>query len=374
MMIKARINPRIQYVIFLTAGFFSLVSCEEKPEVPVPTKAPIRVEILEVESSTFQESIVASGVASASVERRVSTRVNGMLKARNVERGDKVSKGQVIFEIDPEEFQLRLKDKTANLASFEARLRYSEKEVKRQGPLFEDGTVSQAQWDRLQFNLETALSERDQAAVALEQAQRDLRLTQVRSPISGLVLERYRESGEVISAGTVLAWVVNTAKMSLEIGLSDQELAHVHRGDPIKVWIDALGTRVFQGKISQISGNADPKIGTFPVEVTVENKDFKILPGMVGRLEIPGEIHRDKIIIPLMAVKKDLEGSFVFLEKEGRIEKRAVKLGKILAPRVLIKKGIKAGDRIILVHQGRLKEGDPVEVILKHSTESPIGG
>lgn len=358
--------------MILWAFFFTLVGCEEKQEILVPAKAPIRVEVLEVKSSTFQESIVASGVASASVEHRVSTRVNGMLKARYVDRGDKVSKGQVIFEIDAEEFQLRLKDKTANLASFEARLRYSEKELKRQSSLFEDGTVSQAQWDRLQFDLETALSQRDQAAVALEQAKRGLRLTKVRSPISGLVLERYRESGEVISTGTVLAWVVNTAKIRLEIGLSDQELAHVHPGDTVKVWIDALETQAFEGEISQISGNANPKIGTFPVEVTVENQGLKILPGMVGRLEISGEIHRDKIIIPLMAVKQGLEGSFVFLEKEGQIEKRNIKLGKILAPRVLIKTGLEAGDRIILVHPGRLKEGDPVEVILSHSIDPDI--
>ena len=359
--------------MILTTCFFTLPGCEENPEISVRPKVPIRVEILEVESSTFQETLVASGVASASIEHRVSTRVNGMLKARHVERGDKVSKGQVIFEIDPEEFWLRLKDKTANLARVEARLRYTGKELERQGPLFEDGTLSQAQWDRIQFDLETARSERDQAAVALEQAQRDLRLTKVRSPISGLVLERYRESGEVIPKGTVLAWIVDTSKMSLEVGLSDKELAHVHRGDPVLVWIDALGARIFHGEISQISGNADPKIGTFPVEVTLENTDFKILPGMVGRLEIPGEIHRDKIIIPLMAVKQDLEGSFVYLDQDRRVEKRAVKLGKILGPRVLVKKGIEAGDRIILVHQGRLKEGDPVEVILSHSTESDIG-
>ena len=350
----------------IPAALVSLtLSCGQKPEASPVMTSPVQVEVLEVKPETLQETVVASATAEAAVEHRVSVEVGGVLKAQHVDRGDQVKKGEVLFEIGPEEFQLRVKERTANLDRAEAHLRFMEQELKRKGPLYKDKTLSEAQWDKFQFDLATAQAERDQARVAFEQAERDLRLTTIRSPIRGIVLERYHEAGEVIPRGTVLAWIVDTSRIIFNIGLSDRELASIHRKDRVDVRVDAMPDQIYPGEVTRISGNADPRTGTFPVEISVGNPKFRILSGMVGRVELPGMIHRDRIIIPLMAVQQQLEGTVVYTVEDNRALKKRVRLGKVLGDRVLVLEGIEAGEQLVLVGQGRLKPGDWVEMIEK---------
>jgi membrane fusion protein, multidrug efflux system len=349
--------------LFAAAGLFALTAgCGKKPEAS-PGKSPIQVEVLEIKSETFRETIVGSAVAEAKVEHRVSAEVGGVLKIQHVDRGDKVKKGSVLFEIDPEEFQLQVRARAASLSRAEAYLNFMDQELKRKEPLYKNETLSQAQWDKFQFDMSTARAEKDQARVAFEQAERDLRLATIKSPMTGSVLERYHKEGEVIQKGAVMAWIVDASRILFSIGLSGRELTNIRLGDSVDVMVDALRDQDFQGKVTRISGNANPKMGTFPVEVTVYNPSDKILPGMVGRVELSGAAHHNSIIIPLMAVQQQLEGTIVYLVEKDRAMKRRVMLGKVLGDRVVVLEGIKTGEQVVLVGQGRLESGDQVAVI-----------
>ncbi|MFQ5780290.1 MAG: efflux RND transporter periplasmic adaptor subunit [Nitrospiria bacterium] len=352
-----------RFAVLLLIFLCGVSGCGERPEASAPPKAPNRVEVLEVRPETFQEVIVASAVATPHLEHRVSTQVSGMLTAQHVDRGDTVQNGTVLFELEPEAFQYRVKERAANLVRAEARLKFMGKEQKRKEPLYKEGTLSEMEWDQVQFELALARAGRDQARVALDQAKRDLRLTTLRSPISGIVLERYHDPGEVVPEGTVLARIVDPTQIIFEVGVSDLELRHLHLGDAVDITIDALPKRPMKGHITQISGNARPETGTFPVEVAVVNPQHEILPGMVGRLNLPGEIHREQILIPLMSVQQQPEGMVVYVMEGNRAVKKPVRLGKALGDRVLIREGIEAGSKVILMSQRRLVPGDAVEAI-----------
>ncbi|MFQ5781249.1 MAG: efflux RND transporter periplasmic adaptor subunit, partial [Nitrospiria bacterium] len=338
-----------QLAVLMLIFLYGNAGCEKKPEASPPQKAPNHVEVLEVRPETFQETIVASAVATPHLEHRVSTQVSGMLTAQHVDRGDTVQKGTALFELEPEAFQYRVKERTANLVRAEARLKFMRKVRKRKEPLYKEGTLSETEWDQAQFELALARAERDQARVALDQAERDLRLTTLRSPISGIVLERYHDSGEVVPEGTVLARIVDPTQIIFEVGVSDLELRHLHLGDAVDITIDALPKRSMEGHVTQISGNARPETGTFPVEVTVVNPQLEILPGMVGRLNLPGEIHREQVLVPLMSVRQEKEGMVVYVMEGNRAVKKPVRLGKALGDRVLIREGIEAGSKVILM-------------------------
>ena len=343
--------------------FVLSTGCADPTESVSTPKEPIRVELLEVAPETFRETIVTSAVAAAKEEHRVSAQIGGMLKIRHADRGDRVEKGEILFEMDPEEFELQVRERKANLARASAHLKFMEQELKRKKPLLEDGTLSRSQWDRVQFDLDTARADQDQALVALEQADRNHRLTTVRSPVNGTVLERYHDIGEVIPRGAVLAWIVDTSQIVFEVGLSGRELANVHRGDRVMVKVDAIPEQSYPGRITRLSGNASPGTGSFPVDITVKNSGMRILPGMVGRIEIPGKKHGNQIIIPLIAVQQQLEGAVVYVVEEDRAMKRVVSLGKVLGDRVVVLDGLSPGDRVVRVGQGRLETGIPVEVI-----------
>ena len=352
-------------VIFSGLGavlLFSLVACDGGPKA-APSKKPKRVEVMTVSAETFQETIIASGVARAKTEHRISSEISGLLKAQHAERGDYVKKGKALFKIDPEPFQLRLKERNARLSGARAHLQFARAEMERKQSLFKEGTLSQSAWERLKLDAASAEAERDQAIVAHNQAKRDLRLTTFRSPIDGLVLERHHELGAVLPAGALLASVADLSEMVFEVGVSDLELGDLHKKDRIKIMIDAFPEKKFEGKITQISANAAPDKGTFPVEISLENPRGEILPGMVGRLTLPGAVHEDRFIIPLMAVHQEASESIVYLVEKDRVLKRKVKIGKILGDRLVIEEGIVAGEQLVLISHGRLKAGEKVEVV-----------
>jgi RND family efflux transporter MFP subunit len=289
--------------------------------------------------------------------------ISGMLAVQHVDRGDTVNEGDVLFEIDSEAFQLRVKERTANLTRATAQLHFMGKAQKRKESLHKAGTLSETAWDRHQFDFALARAERDQARVALDQAERNLRLTTLRSAISGIVLERYHVPGEVIPEGTVLAWIVDSTEIIFEVGVSDIELRHLRLKDKVEVTVDAFPAKSFKGHVVRISGNANPKTGTFPVEVRVPNRKLEILPGMIGRLKLLGETYRNQIVIPLMSVHQLLEGQVVYVVEENRLLKKPVRLGKVLGDRVVIQEGIDPGSTVIIMSQRRLEEGNPVEII-----------
>ncbi|MFQ5589455.1 MAG: efflux RND transporter periplasmic adaptor subunit, partial [Nitrospiria bacterium] len=296
-------------------------------------------------------------------EHRISTEVNGMLKQKHVSGGDRVKKGDVLFELDAERFELQVKEKTALLARAEAHLRFMRSETRRKAPLFKDKTLSQAGWDQAQFELAAALAERDQARITLDQSKRDLRLTTLLSPFDGVILETYHDTGEVLPAGSVLAHLADSSKITFDAGVSDMDLRDLSMGGRALATIDALRGQQFEGKITQISGNASPALGTFPVEITVENHDNKILPGMVGRLHLFGKTRDAQIIIPMMAVRQQLGETFVFVVQNKQAILKPVQLGRVLGDRVLVTQGVRAGDQLVVLSQGRLNDGTNIEVI-----------
>lgn len=352
-----------QYLMLFIAGLVFIAGCAKESQEVVEAQTPQKVEVFTAESESFQSTILSSAPAAAYREHRISTEVDGMLKNKYVTRGDWVKTGDILFEMDAERFELRVKEQTAVLARAESRLRFMQSESRRKAPLFKDKTLSQAGWDQARFDLAAASSEREQALVALEQSKRDLKVTRRLSPFDGVILEEYRDTGEVLPVGSVLALIADPSKITFDVGVSDLDLRDLALGNRVVVTIDAIPDHKFEGKITQISGNASPALGTFPIEVTVENNEKAILPGMVGRLKLYGKTREARIVIPMTAVHQQLGETFVFIVQENQALLKPVKLGKILGDRVLVTQGLRAGDQVVLMTQGRLDDGAKIEVM-----------
>ncbi len=330
-------------------------------------RSPIEVEVLKISPRIFQETIVASGVAKAKYEYRVSAQVGGMLKVHYKDRGDRVKKGEVLFRIDPEEYEIMVQERKANLEQAGARLKLLEKEKKRKEELYKAGHLSKDMWDQILTNLKLAKARYDQALAGLKEARRNLRLTVIKSPVNGIVLERFHEDGEVIPPGTLLARVMDIRRIVFDIGLSDRDLRYVKAGDKATVTIDAIPGRVFEGIVTKISGNANPARGNFPVEITVRNRDDKILPGFIGRITLKGPLHRDKVIIPLSSINKEFGIPYVYTVEKGHAVKKVVKPGKVIGDRIIVEDGLNPGEYLVIVGQSKLKSGEPVNIVKIHS-------
>jgi multidrug efflux pump subunit AcrA (membrane-fusion protein) len=108
--------------------------------------------------------------------------------------------------------------------------------------------------------------------------------------------------------------------------------------------------------------NVASETGTFPVEVVIQNPSLKLLPGMIARSSIPGEVHGGLVLVPQISLKKHFGSPVVFLESEGRAVRRPVRLGNVYGERIEIIEGISEGDHVITTGLGDLREGDRVSI------------
>ena len=217
------------------------------------------------------------------------------------------------------------------------------------------------------LDLATAHAELDFAVATLKEAERDLRLSRIRSPIDGILIQRYLKDGEMVREGTALAVTADISEIIFAAGLSDRELQHVARGDKVDVVIDAFPEKVFDGVVTRISGSSDSERGTFPIEVTVQNRDLRILPGMVGRVKLPGKVYSDKFIVPLTSIQYQEGGAIVYVVENGKAVKRPVTLGKVLGGRVIVDGNLRPGDLMVVVGQGSLAPGIQVKIAKRYT-------
>ncbi len=345
-----------------------LANCDtRRTEFHGNQETTVKVEVKVLSPESFQETILSYSIATPKVEHVITAQVGGMLVNHHADRGDRVSKGMILFEMDREKFGLHLREQKALLEKSKARAIFMEKEMKRQEPLYKSGAISQETWDRLLLDLATAHAELDFAVATLKEAERDLRLSRIRSPIDGILIQRYLKDGEMVREGTALAVTADISEIIFAAGLSDRELQHVARGDKVDVVIDAFPEKVFDGVVTRISGSSDSERGTFPIEVTVQNRDLRILPGMVGRVKLPGKVYSDKFIVPLTSIQYQEGGAIVYVVENGKAVKRPVTLGKVLGGRVIVDGNLRPGDLMVVVGQGSLAPGIQVKIAKRYT-------
>jgi membrane fusion protein (multidrug efflux system) len=129
------------------------------------------------------------------------------------------------------------------------------------------------------------------------------------------------------------------------------------------VIIEALGNRNVKGKKIFLSRQPRSLARLYDLELGIPNEDGRILPGMFAKVELVKKVYPSALAVPLYAVITQGNDRFVYVEKNGRVEKRSVDLGVLMGWEVHIKKGLKPGDRVVVVGHRFLDDGQAVDVI-----------
>jgi RND family efflux transporter MFP subunit len=197
----------------------------------------------------------------------------------------------------------------------------------------------------------------------VEIAKADLDKSVVLAKRNGIVTQKNVEQGEFVSPGKSMIQVVDHRKILVDGQLSESQVSKVKVGAKAKVSIRALN-KEYMGQVQAILPVADPASRTFKVRVKVKNPNFQILVGMAATISIALR-HYDKVIL----VKQDVvleEGesrSIFIIGKDGKAQKRKVKLGPVDQDRVVLLDGVKPGEKLVVLGQRELKDGQRVTVI-----------
>jgi RND family efflux transporter MFP subunit len=351
------------FVLLLLVFMLFMAGCEGQGSVQIATPQPTKsVQVITVEKTTFTEKYEYSGILRASKEVKLSNEVAGIIKEYGVDKGSRVRKGEVLVAIDDDDYRRKVEEMEARLEKAIAVRGNAEREYDRKKRLHANSVLSESALDQQYLSFQTAKADEKLARVSLKQAKEDLDKTRISSPIDGVVLERYREVGELIPSATVLLQVADYSVLELEIGISEENIVHIHEDSAVEVLVDPFPDEVFSGAINYVGVNVASETGTFPVEVNIQNPSLKLLPGMIARASIAGEVHSGLILIPQLSLKKHFGSPVVFFEKDGQAVRRPVILGNVYGESIEIIDGISEGDHVITAGFTDLQEGDPVAI------------
>ncbi len=393
---KGRSKKNIQRSAILV-GALALVLLSCKGDVPSYRTEPVSI-------GDIEQSVTATGTVNAVTTVLVGTQVSGTIKTLYVDFNTRVKKGQLIAQIDPATFEAQVQQAKANLYSAQANLEKSDaglvdskRTYERNKELFSKNLVPRSDLDTAETNFETAKAQVSSAKAQIEQAkaqldyaQQNLEYTKIISPVDGVVISRNVDVGQTVAASfqtpTLFTIAQDLTKMQIDTNVAESDIGVVKVGQEVDFTVDAYPDTTFTGKVWQIrqAPITVQNVVTYDVVVQVDNRDFKLMPGMTANVSIiitkkhnvlritNGALRfrfSDRSSGP--ALRSSASGTAGGSEKKGP----AVWLLENGKPRrVMIMPGISDGVYTEIV-SGDLKEGQQliVESLKKSQTQGPSG-
>ncbi len=309
------------------------------PTGPAPATQPVPVEKV---SRTRYADVVGS--IQAEVRTSVSSRLIANIIEMRVRAGDRVKKDDLLVLLDDAGPKARVAQATESLRSAQASQDLAELEVNRLSRLSEQQAASTFELDEWKAKLNVAKADVAKAQETIREAQSVLADTQIRSPIDGIIIDRQAEPGEQASPGRALLTLYDPSKLRLEANVREAYVGRLKLGQKITVLIESARQQR-AGTVSQIVPAADPSSRTFLVKISLDDSS-DLYPGMYARMSVPLDVH-DQLEIPLASVKRVGQLDLVDVVIDGRVQRRAVRLGPVTGDRVEVLAGLSQGEQVV---------------------------
>jgi HlyD family secretion protein len=331
------------------------------------------------------QTVSANGTLNPVVLVNVGTQVSGTVKALRVDFNDHVKQNQVLLELDPALLQAQVRQSEANVASAEASLTFAVAQEQRRRTLLAQESVAKQDYDQALQALHAARAQLLQARAQLAKDNTNLAYATIRSPVSGVVVDRQVDVGQTVAASfqtpTLFRIAQDLRKMQIDSSFAEADIGNIKVDQRVRFNVDAFANRTFEGRVRQIRLNAtmQQNVVTYDVVVAVDNPDEILMPGMTAYVNILVAQRKNVLLVPNAALRfKPPAGAPVAAgeRKPGKREAaRAVVYaadGQRLRP-ISIDTGI-ADSRYTEVTAGDLKVGDRVVVEdLRAAAPQPTG-
>ncbi|MGH8447512.1 MAG: efflux RND transporter periplasmic adaptor subunit [Solimonas sp.] len=345
----------VRLPVLLLAASTLLAACgRAEPEAP-PTP-PRAVRVAAVETGPAEAPIIASGLLATRDESRFAFKTGGVVRSIAVRAGDNVHKGQVLAEIEATEVD-------AGAAQARAGHEKALRDLARGRQLFGDDVITREQLD----DLGTAEAV---ARAQLDAAQYNRGHAQIVAAGDGVVLRRLVEPRETVAPGQPVLTVSQPGSGHvLRLGLPDRDAVRVQIGDTAKIAFDAYPQRAFKAHVIEISRAADPRSGTFPIELELDEDDTAVpggLPsGLVGRATIAARgAGGTRSYLPLAAlIEGDQRATTIFTLSGTTAHETKVAVAFIAGERVALEQPLPDGTRVVTDGASYLADGETVRVV-----------
>ena len=282
-----------------------LAACKKEEPPPAYQAIPIA-----------RRDIVVSALASGTVQPdtvvEVKSKASGEILDLRVETGQTVKRGDLMVRVDPRTPSNVLAQATADLDVAEARLANATSQKRRSDELFESQSITEQEHENALLDYANARAEVVRAKVAVDDAQNQMDDTNVRAPISGTIIEKLVERGQVISSptrdvggGTVLLRMADLGLVQVRTLVDETDVGKIKVGQRATVTVDAYPNRPFEGTVLKIEPQAitEQNVTMFPVQVRIDNRAGLLRPGMNAEVEIHVGEREDVLAVPNAALR-----------------------------------------------------------------------
>ncbi|MBW2029313.1 MAG: efflux RND transporter periplasmic adaptor subunit [Deltaproteobacteria bacterium] len=340
---------------------------KEKARIEAEKKAaikkappPVKVITLTLSPRELRDQITLPAEVEPYENLWVEAELPGQIIEVLVKEGQMVRKGQVLARLDDRDYRSRL-------ARIEANYKLAKLDYERNLRLAEKKITSESRLDESEARLKDLVAQRREAKLALNR-------TRIRAPIGGRLNELPAKKGVLLKVGDRVAQILQFEKVKVTVGVPESDVAACFDLREADVVIEALGNHRAKGKKIFLSRTPRTLARLYDLELLVDNPDGRILPGMFAQVKLVKEVFKDSLTIPLYAVITQGEDRFVYVERDGTVEKRAVELGVLVGWEVQVRSGLKPGERVVVVGHRFLEDGQSVHVIKNVKGSSEILG
>ncbi len=342
---------------------------------PAPPEEPVRaVKLMTVGVGNIQSSLEFSADVRARVESRLGFRVGGKVVRRAVELGQTVKAGQVIAQLDPQDYKLAAEAARAQVAAAQTNRDLAAADYKRYKELRDQNFISGAELERRDTALKAAQAQLEQAQAQLNSQGNQAGYTTLVADVSGVVTAVSAEVGQVVAAGTPVVQIAQDGPRDVVFSVPEDKVALIKQGSKVDVRVWASKTQV-EGTVREVAASADPVTRTFTVKVALEAKDALPLGSTVS--VAPKALDRNAVQViklPTSALLKSGDGSSVWVLDSATmtVKPQSVVVATADGNDAVITQGLMPGMQVVVAGVHVLSPGQKVSIYKEKGTVAPV--
>ncbi|UCC40532.1 MAG: efflux RND transporter periplasmic adaptor subunit [Candidatus Aminicenantes bacterium] len=345
---KLRLQRLIVFMVIPLLVF--LISCKSDVESENTEKIEkIRVRVSSYQKTDYEHTLDFSGEVKAWKTVNMSFNVPGKIDRFYFDEGYGVKKGDLLGKLEQDDYRT-VRDQC------HAQWEKAERDYERNRRLLEKGSIR----EQLVQDAHTALKA---TKAALDAAELNLKHCLLYAPFNGHVAYRLGEEKEMVQAGQTIFTLMDLSRVLIEVGVPEKSIGQIKKGQNTNVTFEAIPGRSFSGKVSQVAVSSLPNVRLFKAEITLQNPDLTIKPGMTATSTIVTEIMKDVYIFSLdVTVLRD-SSRIIFLASSGKAKRVDLKDYIITGDKIIVRDSLPEGEQIVTTGQDVLFDSMQISII-----------
>ena len=364
---------KLHSTLCLVAIVAALAACSQASAPVEPIRA---VKVLTVGSSNFDSGYEFAGEVKPRVESKLGFRVAGKLIKRQAEVGQHVQAGQLLAQLDPQDYALAADAARAQLAAATTNRDLAAADYKRYKELKDQGFISGAELERRDTALKAGQAQLDVAQVQLKSQGNQTGYTQLKADVSGIVVAVNAEPGQVVTAGTPIVQIAQDGARDVVFSVPEDKVKQMKLGADVKVRVWAEN-RDLAGKIREIAASADPVTRTFAIKVSLSGADAPAI-GATVYVAPAALAHAGTQVIklPTSALKQDGKTSAVWvLDKTTMtVKSQPIQIATADGNEAVISSGLQPGQLVVSAGVHVLSPGQKVTIYQEIGSNTTLAG